>query len=62
MQKELIGKTVKVYKNVRTKYGYEGDARIEKVNRQISDHLYNCDLSFPDDYFTTTIDANDVLF
>jgi hypothetical protein len=62
MQKELIGKTVRVYKNVRTKFGYEGDGRIERVNRQISESLYSVDISFPDDYFTTTINTNDVLF
>jgi hypothetical protein len=62
MEKELKGKVVKVYKNVRTKFGYEGDGRIEKVNKQISNELYCVDISFIDDYFTSTIDINDVLF
>jgi len=62
MQKELKGKIVKVYKNVRTKYGYEGDGRIEKVIRQISDDLYSCEISFFDDFFSATIDINDVLY
>lgn len=59
---ELKGKTVKVYQNVRTKFGYEGDARIEEVIRKVSDNLYQVNLAFEDSYFTGTIDSRDILY
>jgi len=62
MQKELKGKIVKVYIDPETKREYEGDGRIERVIKQFTDDLFYCDISFPDDYFSTTIDVNDVLY
>jgi hypothetical protein len=62
MFSDLIGKTVKVYKDVNTKNFYEGDGVIKEVSRKISDTIYVVNCAFSDDYFTCIIDINDILF
>jgi len=62
MQKELVGKIVKIYKDIETKRYYEGDGRIEEIIKQISNNLYFCNISFEDDYFSTIIDRNDIIY
>jgi hypothetical protein len=59
--KNLIGKIVKVYRDTNTKKYYEGDGRIEKVIKQVSWNFFLCDISFEDNYFSCTIDINDIL-
>lgn len=58
--KELVSKYVKVYGDCKTKSNYEGDGRIEKVIKQISDDIYLCDVSFDDCYYSVLIDKNDI--
>lgn len=62
MNKELIGKTVKVYKDIKTKRYYEGDGIIKEVTKKVSSNIYIVNCAFPDDYFTCTIDTSDILY
>jgi hypothetical protein len=61
MQKELVKKSVKVYGNCRTKFGYIGDGIIVQVLRKISDDLYSCDIAFEDSLDTCTISIDDII-
>jgi hypothetical protein len=58
---KMKGKEVKIYKDIKTKKGYEGNARIERILKQLSEDTYLCDVSLDDSYFTYTVNINDIL-
>jgi hypothetical protein len=58
---KMKGKEVKIYKDTKLKKGYEGDARIERILKQLSEDTYLCDVSLDDSYFTYTVNINDIL-
>jgi hypothetical protein len=57
----MKGKIVKIYKDTKLKKGYEGDARIERVIKQIADDAYLCDVCLDDIYFTYTVNTSDII-
>ena len=54
-------KIVKIYKDTKLKKGYEGDARIERILKQLSEDTYLCDVSLDDSYFTYAVNINDII-
>ena len=61
LKNKMKGKEVKIYKDSKTKKGYEGNARIERVIKQLSEDTFLCDISMDDSFFTYTVDINDVI-
>lgn len=57
----MKGKYVKVFKDLKNKVGYEGDARIERVIKQLSYDTFLCDVSLDDCFFTYTLNTNDII-
>lgn len=58
---KMKGKEVKIYKDIKTKKGYEGNARIERILKQLSEDTYLCDVSLDDSYFTYAVNINDII-
>lgn len=58
---KMKGKEVKIYKDIKTKKGYEGNARIERILKQLSEDTYLCDVCVDDEFFTYTVNINDIL-